>query len=69
MEDTQPNKTTRKRSADVPGLLLGDLLYSSEPSRQNETDARLVLRMAMTGVMLETRSITQPPNLTHNMHE
>ena len=56
MEDTLSSKTTRKGSADVPGLLLGDLLYSSQPSRQNETDARLVLRMAMTGVSWKPNS-------------
>lgn len=42
--------TTRNAKADVPGLLLGDFLFSSQPSRHNEADARLVLRMAMTGV-------------------
>eukprot|EP00210_Caulerpa_lentillifera_P001370 g1318.t1 len=44
--------TPQNEKADVPGLLLGDFLFSSQPARHNEADARLVLRMAMTGESL-----------------
>lgn len=42
--------TSSRGYGEVPGLLLGDFLYFSQPSRHNEADARLILRMAMTGV-------------------
>lgn len=51
MDHESPVDIRKRQCDEVPGLLFGDFFYVCQHSRQNEADTRLILKMAMTGVI------------------